>query len=102
MLFRTLILAAGGAVCGAADHVVDQKERLFSETDLSVKVGDTVTFQNSDPITHNVFSSTPGLEFDIRRQAPGEKSTIPFTKEGVVEVRCSIHPKMKMLIRVRN
>ena len=89
------------AAAWAAEHAVIQKDREFSQTQLTVKPGDSVVFKNSDSVTHNVFSTTPGLEFDIRRQAPGGSSTVPFTKEGTVEVRCSIHPKMKLLISVK-
>ena len=35
------------------------------------------------------------------RQAPGGSSKVPFDKEGVAEVRCSIHPKMKLIITVK-
>ena len=98
-LFLALVLPAGLALC--ADIAVDQKDRKFSKTEVTVKPGDTLTFQNSDDVAHNVFSATPGLEFEIHRQAPGEKSTITFQKEGAVEVRCSIHPRMKMTVTVK-
>lgn len=101
----TLLLAAASlvpaAVLFAADHVIDQKDRTFSQADLIIKQGDSVTFKNSDEVVHNVFSNTPGLEFDLRRQPPGGSSTVPFPKAGTVEVRCSIHPKMKLTVTVK-
>jgi hypothetical protein len=42
------------------------------------------------------------MEFEIRRQAPGATTAIPFPREGTAEVRCSIHPKMKLIVHVRN
>jgi plastocyanin len=95
------IILLSASFAGAADSTVLQKDREFSQSTLTVKPGDTVTFKNTDSVTHNVFSNTPGLEFDIRRQAPGASSTVPFPKEGEVEVRCSIHPKMKLTISVK-
>lgn len=89
------------SVALAADTTITQKDREFSQSTASIKPGDTVTFKNVDSVTHNVFSNSPGLEFDIRRQAPGGSSTVPFPKEGEVEVRCSIHPKMKLIITVK-
>jgi plastocyanin len=74
---------------------------LFNQSEITVKAGDKITFKNNDDITHNVFSMTPGMEFDLRRQAPGATSTVPFDKEGVSEVRCSIHPKMKLIVTVK-
>ena len=100
-MVRFAIFLLSASACFGADHSVGQKDREFSQASITVKPGDTVTFQNADTVVHNVFSSTPGMEFEIRRQAPGGSSTIPFAKEGVSEVRCSIHPKMKMLVTVK-
>ena len=85
----------------AADHEITQQDRHFSQTEITIKVGDTISFKNDDEVTHNVFSTTPGMEFDLHRQAPGASSTIPFNKTGDAEVDCSIHPRMKLLVHVR-
>jgi len=85
----------------AADHVVNQKDKIFSHSEITIKPGDTVTFKNGDEVSHNVYSSTPGMEFEIRRQAPGASSTVPFPKAGKVDVQCSIHPKMKLTVHVK-
>jgi len=85
----------------AADLEIGQKDRTFSQTEITVKVGDKVVFKNLDEVTHNVFSVTAGMEFDLRRQAPGGSSAVPFDKEGTAEVRCSIHPKMKLIVHVK-
>ncbi len=98
LAFVSLAAAASGL---AEDHEVVQKNRDFSKTEITVKQGDNIVFKNSDEVTHNVFSMTPGMEFDIRRQAPGASSSIKFDKEGTAEVRCSIHPKMKLIVTVK-
>jgi len=85
----------------AANLEIGQKDRTFSQSEVTIKPGDSVVFRNLDEITHNVFSVTPGMEFDLRRQAPGASSAVPFAKEGTLEVRCSIHPKMKLLVHVK-
>lgn len=90
-----------GVVVVSAETVIDQKDRKFSKTEITVKPGESISFVNSDDVAHNVFSVTPNLEFEIKRQGPGEKSTITFQKEGVVEVRCSIHPRMKLNVTVK-
>ena len=97
----TISVLVVGMALQAADHEVVQKERSFSQAEISIKPGDSITFRNADDVTHNVFSMTPGMEFDLRRQAPGATSTVPFPKEGVAEVRCSIHPKMKLIVNVK-
>lgn len=84
----------------AADHEIVQKDRTFSQQEISVKVGDQIVFKNDDEVTHNVYSQTAGMSFDLKRQAPGASSTVPFAKEGIAEVQCSIHPKMKLIVHV--
>jgi plastocyanin len=85
----------------AADHEITQQDRHFSQTEITINVGDTISFKNDDEVTHNVFSTTPGMEFDLHRQAPGASSTIPFAKAGDAEVDCSIHPRMKLMVHVK-
>jgi len=79
---------------------ISQKDKMFSVSEISVKVGETVEFVNNDTVAHNVFSSTPGNEFNVKTQPPGASSPVTFDHEGTVEVRCAIHPKMKMKITV--
>lgn len=85
----------------AEDHKITQSDKMFSQMDIKIKVGDTLTFVNADEVTHNVYSVTPGMGFDLQRQAPGASSKVPFAKEGTAEVQCSIHPKMKLLVHVQ-
>ena len=84
----------------AADHEIVQSDRTFSKPEINVKVGDQIVFKNDDEVTHNVYSVTRGMGFDLKRQAPGASSTVPFTKEGTAEIQCSIHPKMKLIVHV--
>jgi len=96
-----LFLLSFSSLVAAAENVIIQKERAFSQTEVTIKPGDTILFKNSDDVVHNVFSTSAGMEFDIRRQAPGGSSSVPFPHEGVAEVRCSIHPKMKLVVTVK-
>jgi plastocyanin len=84
----------------ATDHPVLQKDRAFSVRSLTVRAGDRIVFTNGDSITHNVYSVTPGLEFDLRSQAPGQSDTVTFAKQGTLVVECAIHPKMKLQVVV--
>lgn len=101
VLAASVALFSSSSLLLAETHEVVQKDRLFNQSEITVKPGDKITFKNTDDVTHNVFSMTPGMEFDLRRQAPGASSTVPFDKEGVSEVRCSIHPKMKLMVTVK-
>ncbi len=93
-----IILSAG--LAGAAELTVSQKKRSYDPKLLAAKIGDTVLFVNDDRSAHNLYSETPGFEFNIRKQMPGDKDTIKLDKRGKFEVRCVIHPRMKMTINV--
>jgi plastocyanin len=95
-----LLLLAAASSAGAEDHVISQKGKRFQPEALRVRVGDRVLFQNDDEITHNVFSRTAGGAFNVGLQEPGSSSPVTFEKPGPVEVRCAIHPAMKMTIEV--
>jgi len=84
----------------AQQHVVSQKEKTFSVETMTVKPGDKVIFKNDDEVTHNVFSNSSGMTFNLT-QAPGESSSQVFNAEGSAEVRCAFHTKMKMTIVVK-
>jgi len=94
-----LITAAHAAL--ADDVRVVQRDKRFSATRLVVKTGDLVTFVNNDEAMHNVYSATQGFSFDLGGQDPGEETTVRLSKPGVVDVRCAIHPKMKLQITVQ-
>jgi plastocyanin len=96
-----LALVALAAPAAAADHVVSQKGKQFEPTALSVKVGDRVLFENDDETTHNVFSRSAGNTFNVGMQQPGSSSPVTFEAPGSVEVRCAIHPGMKLTIEVQ-
>jgi len=103
MLMRALLLIAvvGAAAAAPAKFTVSQKDKKFAPNKLTVQRGDSVVFVNDDPVVHNVFSQTPGFEFNLKRQPVGSSGTVTFNRTGVAEVRCAIHPGMKLSITVR-
>jgi Plastocyanin len=101
-LLALAALVAGTGAGHAETVIVDQTGKKFSTTELTIKKGDTVTFANKDPITHNVYSQSPGNAFDVKTQKPGESSDVKFDSVGDVDVQCAIHPGMKLRIHVSN
>lgn len=81
-------------------YTINQKDLKFSRGEITVTVGDSVTFTNSDDVAHNVYSRTPGVSFDLAWQEPGKKTLVKFEIAGEVEVQCAIHSKMKLLVKV--
>jgi plastocyanin len=97
-----LLLACTVRADAPAEHPVNQKDKEFSVTEITIKPGEQVLFKNDDSVTHNVFSNSKANAFTIKIQKPGETSTVEFKDEGVTEVRCAIHPKMKLVVTVKN
>ena len=93
-----LCLACSGAV--AAEHVVSQKGKEFAPKSLKIKVGDSVDFRIDDPFAHNVFSLSDIKSFDLGSYAQGQSRKVIFDKAGKVEVECSIHPNMRLVVEV--
>jgi plastocyanin len=85
----------------ATRHEIRQQDKRFSQEELVVSVGDSVTFINDDLVTHNVFSSSIGLRFNLRTQPPGQIGTVAFASAGIARVRCAFHPGMKLTVRIR-
>jgi plastocyanin len=104
---KFIILAAAGFVgCAslahAADVNIDQVGQKFSMPSVTVKAGDTLHFKNQDDVTHNinVINSSDDAD-DKGLQKPGETIDQKFPTAGDYMVRCSIHPKMKMSVKVQ-
>ncbi len=93
-------LAAASVAIAATDVV--QKDKQFSEQAISVNKGDKVHFVNDDNVTHNITVVEPNGESRSGIvQKPGDATDVQFTAEGMNEVRCLIHPKMKMSVEVK-
>lgn len=101
IFYAALVLTSVTAVLIADESKVEQKDREFSKTEVVLKPGDRLVFTNCDSVTHNVFSNSKVNPFTIKVQKPGEASSVEFKDEGVTEVRCAIHPKMKIVVTVK-
>jgi plastocyanin len=91
-----LLLVPALPACAAA--IVVQKGRAFRPAQVAIARGETVTFTNADSYIHQVYVT--GL-FDSAEKAPGENLNETFPNPGTFQVRCHIHPTMKMTVRVR-
>ncbi len=87
----------------AKEAEIIQKDKKFSQKEIVLEVGDSISFKNEEKdITHNVFSLGPVNPFELKSQAPGQVSKVEFNKEGVTEVECAIHTGMKLKVTVKN
>ena len=94
----TLLLAP--SLAGAEEHVISQAGKKFAPKSVEAVVGDTLVFENDDSVGHTVYSDTPGFEFAIGKQNPGDSNVVALDKAGEFKVRCAIHPRMKLNVVV--
>jgi hypothetical protein len=85
------------------NRTIDQRDATFIPRVLPVTQGTVVQFVNNDLFYHNVFSLTPGNQFNIGRRTRGEvvQKKIGERKiEGLGEVKlfCDIHTQMNAVI----
>ena len=95
----TLFVVVGAAPV-TAEAVINQKAKKFDQKKIAIKKGETVKFVNSDSIAHNIHSRSSGFKFDLGVSKPGTTASKVFDKAGKFKVRCAIHPKMKVTVKV--
>lgn len=88
MVVAVLLLSAGGAV-GATTVNVAIPGLSFSPSSITINIGDTVTWTNTDTIIHTTTSNT-GL-WDSGVMAPGATFSHTFTQAGTFNYLCTTH-----------
>ena len=67
---------------------------------LVVPVGAVVAFPNMDPIFHNIYSLSKPKTFDLGSYDKNQTRKVQFSKPGVVEIYCHLHPNMAATVVV--
>ena len=93
-----LALGVGAGTVQAADRDVDISGFTFSPRTVTVNVGDSVTWTNSDAQTH---TATSGSAWDTGDIGNGESKSITMRRAGTFDYICSIHPTMTGTVVVR-
>lgn len=78
---------------------MDNRQMAFIPHVLVVTAGAKITFTNSDPFPHNVFSPD-NEKWDLGMIAAHGVRVRRFDKPGVYTVLCNVHPNMKAYILV--
>ncbi|HJU12876.1 MAG TPA: plastocyanin/azurin family copper-binding protein [Candidatus Nitrosotalea sp.] len=89
----TIIKGAG------ADQSCVSAGNCFDPSKLDVSPGTTVTWTNTDQVSHTVTSGNPsdnqtGTVFDSSLIAPNKKFTFTFNTPGTFHYFCQVHPWM--------
>lgn len=86
------------AAATAASTTIAQKGRAFRPGEVTINRGDTLTFTNQDSFVHQIYLDG---QFDSEEKGPGEVITQTFPRGGTFQVRCHIHPTMKLTVHVK-
>ena len=96
----TLEPASGPPPLPEGGALLDQYAKQFVPTLLFVRVGQTVTFRNSEDQLHDVTivrSRTGTTVFNVS-QDPYDTHQFTFDRPGEFEVNCDVHPGMRATI----
>ncbi len=98
VIIAMLLVVAGSSRVTASDQpfagnaAVKIDNFVFGPQAITVPVGTTVTWTNSDDIPHTAVS--PDGVFKSKVMDTDEKFSYTFTKAGTYSYYCSVHPKM--------
>ena len=98
VMIAMVLLFAGSSRVRASDQpstanvAIKIDNFVFGPQAITVPVGTTVTWTNSDDIPHTAVS-TDGV-FKSKVMDTDEKFSYTFTKAGTYSYFCSVHPKM--------
>ena len=100
-LIATGLVAVGGVgAVGAAPAAVVIQHYAFAPGQLTVAVGDTVTWTNRDAVGHDVTSIGAG-PLASGRLAAGQAYSATFASAGTFRYTCTIHPDMVGVVTVK-
>jgi plastocyanin len=82
--------------------ILDQKGCIYNPRVVAARVGQKVTFINSDPIFHNVRSVTKeNQRFNVAMPKKNQRETRVFNKPEIfLQAKCSVHPWMGAYVAI--
>ncbi|MGH8202266.1 MAG: methylamine utilization protein [Steroidobacteraceae bacterium] len=84
----------GIAAANPIHAVMDQMHRMFAPEVLVVPVGSSVSFPNSDSVSHQIYSFSPAKRFQLPLYRGKPYPPVIFDRVGVVILGCNIHDWM--------
>lgn len=113
LLLVALALATAAVACGsdhprsgatattiAPPNTVIIEDRTFAPRELTVRVGDVVTWINQDIVEHEVVGLDPNV-LDSGKLGQAQSYSKTFSKAGRYPYYCSIHNEMKGTVVVQ-
>jgi plastocyanin len=115
LVATTGLLLGGATAAGAMTHaasaptstnkaakpaMVPIQKNAFTPPDLTVMVGQIVTWTNEDDVPHTVTTSSAPVTFDSGTFTKGKSFTYTFTQPGTYNYYCAVHPDMTGVVTV--
>jgi plastocyanin len=85
---------AGSKSPAPATFIVDQVNQTFTPDLIVIPVGSTVTFPNSDRVSHQVYSFSRARRFQLPLYRGMPYPPVTFADAGIVTLGCNIHDDM--------
>lgn len=97
-----LFLSAPAAVAAAAaqGHQIPIDRYAYRPGELTVRVGETVTWTNQDQAPHDVVTTAGPAVLRSPLLAQGQSWSFTFTLPGAYDYYCSVHPDMRARVTV--
>jgi plastocyanin len=100
--------ASDGAIpsedAGATGPTVNLSNFAFSSEEVTVSVGQPITFRNADSAEHTVTEGVDGAAADDpvvnERLDAGAEIEVSFDEAGTYQITCLLHPTMNMTVVV--
>ena len=69
---------------------------VYAPAEITMHVGDTITWLNNDPIAHTATAKAdaPGGPWEVMIP-PGKSATMQMNAAGTIDYYCRFHPNMK-------
>jgi plastocyanin len=92
--------ATGHETNQALKNEILMENNTFKPDNITIKVGDTITWINNDSYGHKIIASNGEFNSGNRYIASGKTFSFTFTKEGTYFYTDESHPSMKGTITV--
>lgn len=99
VVIATVTALAVSGLALAADQAVVMDNLSFAPTTVTVDVGDTVTWQNNDNVSHT--ATADDGSFDTGTISTGQSDAVTFDTAGTFPYHCAIHPAMTATVVVQ-
>lgn len=102
VLLIFLMTMTAAALAQELDEVtIVQKNRDFLANELTVSAGSVLAFSNLDEFPHQISAKGAGVLVTSGLQRTGEVLRILVLQPGEIQVRCGIHPRMRLAVHVQ-